>query len=74
VTGIIEASSAIALLIPSLAPFGAVLVVPTMTGAVAAHLFVIGGNPIPALLLLAGALAILRTRRSQLADARSRFR
>ena len=44
VTGIIEVVSAVGLLIPALAGFAALLVVPTMIGAVATHLFIIGGG------------------------------
>jgi putative oxidoreductase len=53
VTGTIEIVAGIALLIPALAAFGAVMLVGTMAGAVATHLFIIGGNPVPAIVLLA---------------------
>lgn len=53
-TGAIEVSSAVMLLVPSLAFYGAALLVPTMIGAVLTHLFIIGGSPaIPLVLLLA---------------------
>lgn len=65
VTGTIEVVSAILLLIPSLAFFGALLLVPTMVGAILTHLFVIGGNPSAAIVLLAAAAAIAWTRRSR---------
>src|SRR6201987_4411765 len=45
VTGLIEVGSAIALLIPSLAVFGALALVPTMIGAVATELFIAGHSP-----------------------------
>jgi putative oxidoreductase len=63
-TGTIEVSGAILLLVPSLARFGAALLVPTMIGAVVTHLFVIGGNPAPALVLLVltSAIAVIRWR------------
>ena len=64
-TGTIEVVSAILLVIPSLAFFGALLLVPTMVGAILTHLFVIGGNPSPAIVLLAAAVAIAWTRRSR---------
>jgi uncharacterized membrane protein YphA (DoxX/SURF4 family) len=64
VTGTIEVVSAILLLIPSLALFGALLLIPTMVGAVVTHLFVIGGNPAPAIVLLAAAAGIAWARRS----------
>ena len=38
-TGAIETSAAVALLIPSAAVFGAMLLIPTMIGAVATNLF-----------------------------------
>ena len=62
-TGSIEVVSAILLLIPSLAFFGALLLVPTMVGAVVTHLFIVGGNPTPAFVLGVAAVAIAWTRR-----------
>lgn len=51
VTGTIEVMSAIGLVVPALAPFAALLLVPTMAGAIATHLFIVGGSPaLPALL------------------------
>ena len=67
VTGLIEVGSAVTLLIPSLAPFGALLLVPTMVGAVITHLFVVGGSPAIPIVLLIGSLAVLWARRDQLA-------
>ena len=52
VTGGIEVVSAVLLLVPSLCGFGAALLVPTMVGAVLTHLFLIGGSPVAALVLL----------------------
>ena len=74
VTGSIEVVSGVALLVPSLAPFGALLLVPTMVGAIATHLFIVGGSPAPATVLLIGSLAILWGRRDQLKDAVSHGR
>ena len=69
VTGAIEVVSAIALLVPALAPFGAVALVATMLGAIAAHVFVLGVSPaLPAVLLLA-ALAVAWARRGRLLAA-----
>jgi hypothetical protein len=51
-TGIIELGSAIMLFVPRITFVGAALLVCTMTGAVAAHLFKLGGSPIPPLVLL----------------------
>ena len=65
VTGTIEVGSAIALLVPSLAPYGALSLAATMIGAVVTHLFIIGGSPLPALVLGAGSAAIAWSRRDQ---------
>src|SRR5579872_1729959 len=62
VTGGIEVASAILLLIPRLTPVGAALLVCTMTGAVLSHLVLIGGSPVPALVLLCFAAIILSGR------------
>ncbi len=71
VTGVIEVVAAVALLVPRFAPLGALLLVPTMLGAMAAHLFIVGGSPaVPALLLLA-ALVVLWARRKQLSGVLS---
>jgi len=61
-TGVIEVGSAVLLLVPTLAFFGAAALFVTMTGAVITHLFVIGGSPAPAVVLLVvtGAIAYLR--------------
>jgi putative oxidoreductase len=72
VTGSIEVASAVALLVPALAPLGAVALVATMTGAVGTHLFIIGGNPaVPAVLLL-GSVFVAWARRDQLLAALGR--
>jgi putative oxidoreductase len=65
VTGAIETSAAVALLIPSAAVFGAMLLIPTMIGAIAANLF-LGQSVIPPLLLLLVASAIAWARRTEL--------
>src|SRR5688500_5624384 len=44
VTGALEVGGAVLLLIPALAGVGALLLAGVMAGAVAAHLFVIGGS------------------------------
>ena len=66
VTGLIEVVAAVALLIPRFAVFGALLLVPTMLGAIATHLFVVGGSPAAPAFLLVGAVVILWARREQL--------
>jgi putative oxidoreductase len=72
VTGSIEVVSAVALLVPSWAAFGALLLIPTMAGAVFTHLFIVGGSAVPATVLLIGSLAIAWARRGQLASVLSR--
>lgn len=66
VTGIVEVGSALALLSPRTAPFGADLLAVTMVFAVLTHLFVIGGSPVPAIVLFAVTAAIVWLRRHQL--------
>ena len=73
-TGGIEVVSAVALLVPSLAPFGAIALVATMVGAVATHLFIVGGSPAVPVVLLLGSLGIAWARRDQLSRALSRVR
>lgn len=69
VTGSIEVASALALLWPPLAPFGALALVATMIGAVGTHLFIVGGSPaVPAALLL-GSAFVAWVRRDQLRAA-----
>ena len=63
VTGGIEVVSAVLLLVPSLALFGAILLVPTMIGAIVTHLFVVGGSPAPAVVLLIATAGIAWMRR-----------
>jgi putative oxidoreductase len=65
VTGAIELSAAVALLIPSAAVFGAMLLIPTMIGAIAANLF-LGQSVVPPLLLLLVASAVAWARRNEL--------
>jgi putative oxidoreductase len=63
VTGAIEVVGAVLLLVPSLAGFGALALAVTMGGAIITHLFIVGGNPAPAILLLAATTTIAWTRR-----------
>jgi len=65
VTGVIEVASGIALLVPSAAIFGALLLIPTMLGAAPANLF-LGQSPAVPLVLLLVAVAVAWTRRHQL--------
>jgi putative oxidoreductase len=61
-TGALEVVGAIALIVPRAAFMGALLLALVMTGAVVTHITVLGGSPIPALVLLAivGTVAWLR--------------
>src|SRR5213594_405694 len=73
VTAAIEVVSAVLLLVPGAAVFGALLLIPTMIGAIATHLFIIGGSPAPAFVLLVASSAIAWIRRNQLVVERSRI-
>ena len=57
-TGILEVTGAVLMLIPALSKLGNFLLLCIAVGAIATHAFLIGGNAIPAigLLLLTGAL------------------
>ena len=68
-TGLIEVGSALALLVPSIAVFGALALVPTMIGAVATELFIVGDSAVPAAVLLLGAVGVVWARRHQLLSA-----
>jgi putative oxidoreductase len=74
VVGSIEAASAVLLAIPSLAAFGALLLIPIMIGAVGAHLFTLGGSPAPAMVVLVVSLGIAWARREQFASVVTRLR
>src|SRR5258707_7028035 len=66
VTGVIEATSGILLLVPSAAIFGALLLIPTMLAAIAINLFVVPASPVAPLVLLLAAMAVVWARRDQL--------
>ena len=68
-TGLIEVGSALALLVPSIAVFGALALVPTMIGAVATELFIVGDSAVPPAVLLLGAVGVVWARRHQLLSA-----
>ena len=73
-TGLIEVGSALAVLVPSIAVFGALALVATMVGAIVTHLFIVGGSPaVPAILLL-GSAAVVWTRRHQVLGDRQTVR
>ena len=65
-TGTIEFTAGIALLIPSAAVFGAMLLIPTMLGAIVVNVFVAPASPVPPLVLLLLAAAVAWARRHQL--------
>lgn len=52
-TGGLEILGAVLIIVPSTVAFGALLLCCIMTGAILTHLFVIGGSPIPAIVLFA---------------------
>ena len=74
VTGLIEVGSAVALLVPSLAPFGAIALVATMAGAILTHFFIVGGSPLVPAILFVGSLTVAWVRRDQISSALSRLR
>src|ERR1700688_2287272 len=47
VTGVVEVVSGIALLVPSAAVFGAMLLIPTMLGAIVTNVLIVPGSPGP---------------------------
>lgn len=61
VTGLLEVGGAVALFVPRVTFYAAVLLASVMVGAIGAHLTVLGGNPTPpiVLLLLTGTIAWL---------------
>ena len=66
VTGAIELTGGIALLVPSAAIFGAMLLVPTMIGAIVVNVFVVPASPVAPLVLLLLAATVAWARRNQL--------
>ena len=63
VTGSIEVLAGLSLLVPSVAFYGAIALAATMAGAIATHLFIVGGSPVPAIVLLALTSVIALQRR-----------
>ena len=66
VTGAVELTAGIVLLIPSAAIFGALLLIPTMIGAIIVNLLVVPASPVAPLVLLLLAAAVAWARRDQL--------
>jgi hypothetical protein len=58
-TGAAEVLFAVLVLIPKTSLFAAMMLLGTMSAAVVAHLLVIGGSPVPALVLLAISVAVV---------------
>jgi uncharacterized membrane protein YphA (DoxX/SURF4 family) len=67
-TGALEVLGALLILTPSLAAFGALLLIGIMIGATVTHLFVIGGTAVPALVLLALSAIVAYAKRGQVAS------
>src|SRR5438477_2490763 len=67
-TGTLEVAGAILLLIPRTSGLGALILVGVMSGAVMTHLFIIGGNPLMAIILLAVTSLVAWGRREQTMD------
>ena len=63
-TGAIEVTGAIMLLIPRTAVIGGGLLAVTMVAGIGTHLFLIGGSPVPAIVLLALASIVVWHRRA----------
>ena len=66
VTGLIEVGSAVALLVPRVAVFGALALVPTMIGATLTQLIIVHQSAVPPAVLLVAAAGVLWTRRQEL--------
>jgi putative oxidoreductase len=74
VTGSLEVLGAVLLLVPRLSGLGALLLMGVMLGAVPTHLFVVGGSPLSAIILLivTGVVAWGRRKRTMNLLARQR--
>ncbi|WP_375777314.1 DoxX family protein [Bradyrhizobium sp. ma5] len=64
-TGSLELLSAVLILVPPVAAFGGLLLSCIMIGATITHLFLIGGSPVPALVLLTLSAIVAYAKRSQ---------
>lgn len=73
-TGSLEVAGGLAILVPALSGIAAVLLGCVMVGATVAHLFVIGGSPIPAFVLLVLCVAIVIVERARVAAGAAIFR
>ena len=71
-TGVVEIAGAVLILVPRTAFFGGLWLGGTMVGAVATHLLLIGGSPIPAIVLgLLCALVVYQLRPARSVNASS---
>ena len=66
VTGLLEVMGGLMLLVPGTATYGGVMLALIMAAAAFTHVAVIGGNPVPALVLLAVTAAVAWLRRGGL--------
>lgn len=67
-TGTLEVAGAILLLIPRTSGLGALMLAGVMAGAVMTHLFVVGGSPVMAIILLAVTTVVAWGRRQRTRD------
>jgi uncharacterized membrane protein YphA (DoxX/SURF4 family) len=67
-TGTLEVAGAILLLIPRTSGLGALMLAGVMAGAVMTHLFVVGGSPLMAIILLAVTTVVAWGRRQRTRD------
>jgi putative oxidoreductase len=74
VTGTLEIAGGLAILVPLLSGIAAVLLGCVMVGATAMHLFVIGGSPVPAIVLLALCAAVAIVERARIIAGAAIFR
>jgi putative oxidoreductase len=65
-TGLIEVGGGLLLFVPALAFYAAIALAVTMVGAVITHLFIIGGSPVAAFVLLVASGTIVSLRRPNL--------
>ncbi|MGE4611094.1 MAG: DoxX family protein [Paracoccaceae bacterium] len=69
VTGAIEVAGAVLLFVPGKVFYGAAMLSVTMLGAIATHLVLIGGSPLPAIILLAITATIAWNNKDQMPKA-----
>jgi putative oxidoreductase len=64
-TGALEVAGAILLLIPRTSGLGALMLAGVMVGAIVTHVFIVGGSPLMAIILLIGTGVVAWGRRQQ---------